>query len=164
MGNKKQIAVNNEIKGEYEIINSFSLKIWLISPYSVCVNIDLRSGTFKNEEEIENTVRQDLEYLYYCIETIKLDFKEFERLSANYSALDSGLHIQMYNKKFYSSYEEERYRNELQEKLKIGYNELYDKYITDPRPLFKTFKDKLEPSILSTLIKAIQEKENNHEQ
>ena len=164
MGNKKQIAVNNEIKGEYEIINSFSLKIWLISPYSVCVNIDLRSGTFKNEEEIENSVRKDLEYLYYCIETIKLDFEEFERLSANYSALDSGLHIQMYNKKFYSYYEEERYRRELEEKLEIGYNELYDKYITDPRPLFKTFKDKLEPSILSTLIKAIQEKENNNEQ
>ena len=159
MGNKKQIAVNNEIKGEYEIINSFSLKIWLISPYSVCVTIDLRSGTFKNEEEIENSVRNDLEYLYYCIETIKLDFEEFERLSANYSALVSGLHIQMYNKKFYSSYEEERYRNELQEKLKIGYNELYDKYITDPRPLFKKFKDKLTPSILPSLIKAIQEKE-----
>ena len=164
MGNKKQIAVNNEIKGEYEIINSFSLKIWLISPYSLCINIDLRSGTFKNEEEIENTVRHDLEYLYYSIETIKLDFEEFEKLSANYSALESGLHIQMYNKKFYSSYEEERYRKELNEKLEKGYNELYDKYITDPRPLFKTFKDKLEPSILSTLIKAIQEKENNHEQ
>ena len=164
MGNKKQIEVNNEIKGEYEVINSFSLKIRMTSPYAVDVDIELRSGTFKNEEEIENTVRHDLEYLYHCIEIIKLDFEEFEKLSANYSALDSGLHIQMYNKKFYSSYEEERYRRELKEKLKTGYNELYDKYITDPRPLFKTFKDKLAPSILSLLIKSIQEKQNNHEQ
>lgn len=164
METKKQIEIENGIKGEYEVEDSFSMKIWMTSPYTVYVNIDLRSGTFKNEEEIENSAKHDLEYLYYCIETIKLDLEEFEKLSANYSALDSGLHIQMYKKKFYSSYEEERYRRELKEKLKIGYNELYDKYITDPRPLFKTFKNKLAPSILSTLIKAIQEKRNNHEQ
>ena len=164
METKKQIEIEMGIKGEYEVEDNFSMKICMTAPYSLCVNIELPSGTFKNEEEIENNVKHDLEYLYYSIETIKLDFEEFEKLSANYSALESGLHIQMYNKKFYSSYEEERYRKELNEKLEKGYNELYDKYITDPRPLFKTFKDKLEPSILSTLIKAIQEKENNHEQ
>ena len=158
------IITETGIKGEYEVINNFSMKVRMTEPYQVIIHIELLSGTFQNKEEIEGIAKHDLEYLYHCIETIKLDFEEFERLSANYSALDSGLHIQMYNKKFYSSYEEERYRNELKEKLKIGYNELYNKYITDSRPLFKTFKDKLEPSILSTIIKAIQEKENNHEQ
>lgn len=159
MGNKKFIEANYDIKGEYEVINSFSLKIWMTAPYSVDVIIDLPSGTFQNEEEMDKLVRQDLEYLYYCMQTIKLDLAEFEKLSANYTALDSGLRIQMYNKKFYSSNEEERYKKELKEKLKEGYNELYDKYIKNPDPVFKAFKDKLAPSILSILIKAIQEKD-----
>ena len=160
MEQRKQIELSNGIKGEYEVINSFSLNIWMTYPYAVDVNIDLQSGTFQNEEEIEKFVRKDLEYLYYCIETIKLDLEEFEKLSANYTALDCGLYTQMDNKIFYSSYEEERYLLELKEKLKEGYNELYDKYIKDPRPIFKAFKDKLAPSILSILIEAIQEKED----
>ena len=154
-----KIKTEDGLQGEYEIINNFSMKIRMTEPYRVNVYIELPSGTFQNEEEIEEIVKHDLEYLYHCIETIKTDFEEFEKLSSNYSALDSGLHIQMYNKKFYSSYEEERYRQELKEKLKKGYNELYDKYITNPSPLYKAFKDKLAPAILSSLIEAIKMKQ-----
>ena len=159
MGIKKQIEVNDIIKGEYEVIDSFSLKIWMTEPYSFRVLYNLPSGTFQNEEEIEKVVSDDLEYLYFCILTIRLDLKEFEKLSANYSALHSGLYIQLYNKRFYSSYEEERFRRQMEERLEEGYDQLYDKYITNPSPVFKMFKDNLDPVILPTLIKAIQEKE-----
>lgn len=102
----------------------------MTSPYEVYVNLDLRSGIFQIQEEIEKSVRNYLKYLYNCIETIKLNFKEYEKLSINYEALDCGLYIQMYKKIIYSSYEEERYRQELKEKLKKGYNDLYKKNIS----------------------------------
>ena len=154
-----QIITKSGIKGEYEVINNFSMKVWMTEPYQVYVHLDLPSGTFQNKEEIEKIAKHDLEYLYNCIETIKSDFEEFERLSANYSALESGLYIQMSNKKFYSSYEEDRYRREMKERLKEGYSELYDKYINNPIPLYKSFKDKLAPAILSTLVEAINKKQ-----
>ena len=153
-----QIITESGIKGEYELINNFSMKVRMTEPYQVYVHLDLPNGTFQNKEEVEKIAKHDLEYLYYCIETIKSDFEEFERLSANYSALESGLYIQMSNKKFYSSYEEDRYRQEMKERLKEGYSELYDKYITNPAPLYKSFKDKLAPVILSTLVEAINKK------
>ena len=151
------------IKGEYEVINNFSMKVRMTEPYKVCVYLELPAGTFQNKEEIEEIAKHDLEYLYHCIETIKSNFEEFERLSVNYSALESGLHIQMSNKIFYSSYEKDRYLNDMNERLKKGYSELYEKYITNQSSLYKTFKNKLAPSILSILIKAILEKERNEE-
>lgn len=153
-----QIITESGIKGEYEVINNFSMKVWLTEPYQVYVYLDLPNGTFQNKEEIEKIAKHDLKYLYNCIEIIKSDFKEFERLSANYSALESGLYIQMSNKKFYSNYEEERYRQEMKRRLKEGYSGLYDKYITHPAPLYKSFKDKLAPAILSTLVEAINKR------
>ena len=155
---RKQIETIDGIKGEYEIDSRFSAYIWMTYPYELKVYIELPSGTLGDEKEIEDLVSHDLQYLLKCIETIELNFDEFERLSINYSALDSGLYIQMFNKKFYSSYEEERYMQELKIRLKEGYNELYDKYITNPDHLYKTFKNKIAPSILSTLIKTIQKK------
>lgn len=153
------IITETGIKGEYEVINNFSMKIRMTEPYQVYVHLNLPDSTFKDQEEIEEIATQDLNYLYYCIETIKTDFEEFERLSANYSALQSGLYIRISNKKFYSSYEEDRVRREMKEKLEEGYSELYDKYITNSSPLYKTFKDKLSPAILSTLVEAIKNKQ-----
>lgn len=43
-------------------------------------------------------------------------------------------------------------------RLKEGYTELYDKYITNLSPLYKSFKDKLAPSILPILVEAIKKK------
>ena len=156
-----QIITKSGIKGEYEVINNFSMKVRMTEPYQVNVHIELPSGTFQNKEEIEGIAKHDLEYLYNCIETIKSDFEEFERLSANYSSLESGLYIQMSNKIFYSTYEEDRYLQEMKGRLKEGYTELYDKYITNSSPLYKSFKDKLAPAILSTLVEAIK---NNQEE
>lgn len=51
------------------------MKVRMTEPYQVNVYIELPSGTFQNEEEIEEIVKHDLEYLYYCIETIKLDLR-----------------------------------------------------------------------------------------
>ena len=156
------IITESGIKGEYEVINNFSMKVWMVEPYQVYVHLDLPGGTFQNKEEIEGIAKHDLEYLYHCIETIKSDFEEFERLSSNYSSLESGLYIQMSNKIFYSTYEEDRYRQEMKERLKEGYTELYDKYITNSSPLYKSFKDKLAPAILSTLVEAIKKNKKKY--
>lgn len=121
------IITDSGIKGEYEVINNFSMKVWMSEPYQVYVHLDLAAGTFQNKEEIEGIAKHDLEYLYHCIETIKSDFEEFEKLSSNYSSLESDLYIQMSNKIFYSTYEEDRCRQEMKGRLKEGYTELYDK-------------------------------------
>ena len=49
-----QIITESGIKGEYEVINNFSMKVWMTEPYQVYVHLDLQSGTFKNKEEIMN--------------------------------------------------------------------------------------------------------------
>lgn len=154
-----KIITNDGLQGKYEILNNFSMKVWMTEPYQVYVHLELPGETFKSEKEIEEIVKHNLEYLYHCIETIRTNLEEFERLSANYSALENGLYIQKRNKVFYSSFEEERYLTELKQRLKEGYSELYDKYITNPAPLYKSFKDKLAPAILSTLIEAINKKQ-----
>ena len=58
-----QIITNSDIKGEYEVINNFSMKVWMTEPYQVYVYLDLPSGTFQNKEEIEKIATHDLEYL-----------------------------------------------------------------------------------------------------
>lgn len=161
MESKKLIETGNGIKGEYEVIDKFSMKIWMTEPYNLYVKVELNSGTFKDEKEIEGWAIFELEYLYNCIEVVKRNLKEFEKLSVSYSSCESGWHIKLFNKVFYSSYEEDRFRQDMKQSLKENYSRMYDEYIKNPDPIYKTFKDKLAPSILSIIIKAIQDKEED---
>ena len=162
MKTKKTIEIRNGIKGEYEVQDSFSMKIWMIEPYEIFVKVELTAGTFQDEKEIERWAALELEYLYNCIEVIKLNLREFEKLSVSYSSCESGWHIILFNKIFHSIFEEDRFREEMKKSLKANYSRMYDEYIKNPDPIYKTFKDKLSPAILSIIINAIQEKEGEN--
>lgn len=157
MESKKQIETGNGIKGEYEVKDKFSMKIWMTEPYNLFVKVELNSGTFKDEKDIKGWATFELEYLYNCIEVVKPNLKEFEKLSVSYSSCESGWHIKMFNTVFYSSYEEDRFRQDMRQSLKENYSQMYDEYIKNQDPIYKTFKDKLSPSILSIIIKAIHD-------
>ena len=156
---KKSIKTLQGLEGEYEVENNFSMKIWMIKPYNVYVEVELKAGTFRNEDEIEEFASSELQYIYDCIEIIKNDLEEFEKLSVSYSSCESGWHIKLFNKIFYSSYEEERFRLDMKQSLKENYNRMYDEYIKNPNPFYRFFKNKLSPTILPILIKAIHEKD-----
>lgn len=157
----KYIESKNGIEGFYEILNPFTFEVTMTTPYHVTAKYILDKGTLEDDSETDTLIKRRLDYFYYCIETIKLDLDGFKKLSANYSSIEQGLRIQMLNKVFYSQHEEDRYRADMKRKLKEEYHKLYDRYITNPLPILKSFKDILDPQLLPFLIEATAHPHNN---